>query len=638
MLPYIEDVVLALPDFDPSSPMRACSNLSWQVPDVSLIGSTSNFNLSGGEGGSEAITIAVAVSVLVLLGFCCCWFWYAFRAGKPCCCWSCGCFWFECACRAGLPSDDPAEKNTVFVFAKPHANTPAVLEVIRTKFTEQGIKVLQEGVVTGEEIESKGFMDQHDKFTSPGSSIHYYVVEFNPATLSWADFRGKVLGLTTPADAPTDSLRGIVAANWQKLGLQAPCDDSDNAVHASASPFESLAERTNWFACCVSDDPFGSALLAKGVPEATIKKWSNDPQVKYDDETAKEKGMSKGSIFDALKDLDYKQCLDRCVAINKASAEVLVYQKALDAVNEASKEGADWVKGLNPLVAAVQLAKAKQPARRAFLGAPTNGSYALVTEMGTPPDADCSERARDKVLGFFIAQNTLFMVLAGFCALIIVGFGVAIGVFLLSAIIGVEIFTLSDIYPDCANKTHSIELYLERNPGKFWTERDGVYAPATHNKVDRVFGQGMHKVCTDGQLWFNICIKVFIIVFSYINLLPVPWRFAILCDAYDTDNRNKGQVGLSVLSECVLDCIPHGRRLLRSLMTSECMLVPSLIRSASTSTAGRPKHSGSTCQCTRARSWPGASTSATLRTTSRWARTSTIGSIGTHRECPGLRR
>ena len=150
--------------------------------------------------------------------------------------------------------------------------------------------------------------------------MHYYVVEFDPATLSWADFRGKVLGPTNPADAPTDSLRGIVAANWQKLGLQAPCDDSDNAVHASASPFESLVERTNWLACYVADDPFGSALLAKGIPEATIKRWSNDPQVKYDDETAKEKGMAKGSIFDALKDLDYKQCLDRCVAINKASA------------------------------------------------------------------------------------------------------------------------------------------------------------------------------------------------------------------------------------------------------------------------------------------------------------------------------
>jgi hypothetical protein len=339
-----------------------------------------------------------------------------------------------------LPSDDRPKKNRAFVFAKPHANTPAVLEVIRTKFAEQGIEVLMEGVVTGKEIDSKGLIDQHycaiaqkstltagkdlpvtpekfkeafgedcstvvaegraldalelktrfsayqpegaldkaweatsasgkrmklgdgfycdqitvdgvkyytfnaffmemrGKFTSPGTSIHYFVVEFDQATLSWADFRGKVLGPSTPADAPTDSLRGIVAANWQELGLQAPCDDMDNAVHASASPFESLAERANWLACCVADDPFGSALLAKGVPEATIKKWFNDPHVKYDDETAKEKGKAKGSIFDALKDLDHKQCLDRCVAINKASAMTAKGDQVEDKVEEAEIE------------------------------------------------------------------------------------------------------------------------------------------------------------------------------------------------------------------------------------------------------------------------------------------------------------
>ena len=51
--------------------------------------------------------------------------------------------------------------NTAFVFAKPHANTPAVLDVIKAKFDEKGISVLKEGVVTGEEIDSKGFIDQH---------------------------------------------------------------------------------------------------------------------------------------------------------------------------------------------------------------------------------------------------------------------------------------------------------------------------------------------------------------------------------------------------------------------------------------------------------------------------------------------
>ena len=51
--------------------------------------------------------------------------------------------------------------NTAFVFAKPHANTPAVLDVIKAKFGEKAINVLKEGDVTGEEIDNKGYIDQH---------------------------------------------------------------------------------------------------------------------------------------------------------------------------------------------------------------------------------------------------------------------------------------------------------------------------------------------------------------------------------------------------------------------------------------------------------------------------------------------
>jgi len=64
------------------------------------------------------------------------------------------------------------------------------------------------------------------KFVAPDASIHYYVVEFDPSKLSWADFRGacyvclnrlntyflsilyegKVLGPTDPKDAPEGDL------------------------------------------------------------------------------------------------------------------------------------------------------------------------------------------------------------------------------------------------------------------------------------------------------------------------------------------------------------------------------------------------------------------------------------------------
>ena len=73
------------------------------------------------------------------------------------------------------------------------------------------------------------------KYTAPGLSIYYYTIEWDPKTLSWADFRGsvrplplsarlpflpaawldcggcdQVLGPTDPKEAPTDSLRGVI--------------------------------------------------------------------------------------------------------------------------------------------------------------------------------------------------------------------------------------------------------------------------------------------------------------------------------------------------------------------------------------------------------------------------------------------
>jgi hypothetical protein len=110
---------------------------------------------------------------------------------------------------------------------------------------------------------------------------------------------------------------------WEALGLRAPCNTSDNGVHASASPFEGLAEKMNWLvthsmawhsihstACCccyaagaarpvvlarpsllltvpplcaqsrdLAADAFGVQLLGAGVGAETIKAWAVDPQV-----------------------------------------------------------------------------------------------------------------------------------------------------------------------------------------------------------------------------------------------------------------------------------------------------------------------------------------------------------------------
>jgi len=311
-----------------------------------------------------------------------------------------------------------APRNLAFVFAKPHANTPQMQELIKKKFDEKGISIVSEGEIDGATIDTNKFIDQHyyaiaskatlvtpdklnvpadkflatfgeewetvkseervfnaldiqqklgwdqatldakwnetnvdnktrvkfgggfycgkmdvdgksyytfnaffmtmrGKFTQPTESIHYYVVQYSPDKLSWADFRGEVLGPTNPADAPKDSLRGMLHADWEKLGLKAAPNTGDNGVHASASPFEGLAERTNWLSSTykITEDPFGKMLIEAGLTEETIAAWSVDPQV-----TLVKGEPKKGSLFDALEDMNVSECLAKCVELNAAQS------------------------------------------------------------------------------------------------------------------------------------------------------------------------------------------------------------------------------------------------------------------------------------------------------------------------------
>jgi len=193
------------------------------------------------------------------------------------------------------------------------------------------------------------FMSMRSKFTEPGTQIYYYSVEWDPTELSWADFRGKLLGPTDPAEAPVDSLRGEILAKWEDLGLKTKPNVGDNGVHASASPFEAFAERNNWLGVPIEKDSFGTAMLGSRVPPKVIKGWSVDPQVKIE-------GDKMGSIFDQLEDMDVKECLAKFVDLSnlnkpplKNSAFVFIKPHAVtDAVKSLVKAGLE-AKGLRVL-------------------------------------------------------------------------------------------------------------------------------------------------------------------------------------------------------------------------------------------------------------------------------------------------
>jgi len=149
------------------------------------------------------------------------------------------------------------------------------------------------------------------KYTTPGVCIHCFEVEWDPAALSWKKFRAEIIGATNPKEAAEGSIRQVILADWSNLGLSAEPDTGDNGAHASASPFEGLAEKSNWLGVSIGEDPLGKAFQAAGVPLSHIEAWTGDPAVMLDDK--------KQSLFDLFEDVDVSDCVDKASAIYAAN-------------------------------------------------------------------------------------------------------------------------------------------------------------------------------------------------------------------------------------------------------------------------------------------------------------------------------
>merc|ERR1712194_560199 len=160
------------------------------------------------------------------------------------------------------------------------------------------------------------FMTMRSKFVGDGVSIHCYEVEWNPKDLSWESFRGKLLGPTDPAECPEGSIRKCILDNYKDLGLTSVPNKGDNGVHASASPFEGLAEKCNWLGASSDSDAFGKALLGAGLSKKTVAEWSVDPRVNLP-------GGEKGSVFDALEDMNAEDCLAKLVELNGLNGDAI---------------------------------------------------------------------------------------------------------------------------------------------------------------------------------------------------------------------------------------------------------------------------------------------------------------------------
>mmetsp|Transcript_122281 Transcript_122281/g.351274 ORF Transcript_122281/g.351274 Transcript_122281/m.351274 type:complete len:396 (+) Transcript_122281:65-1252(+) len=215
----------------------------------------------------------------------------------------------------GLPWSEALQKDLVFNLADGAAKLGISMDELGDRFDKlkKGVDMLKFGggfycgKVDGIYVINGFYARMRSQFTQPGTSIYYYEVQWDPNRLSWGDFRGRVLGATDPKAADPTSLRSAILKDWQALGLQAEPNTGNNGMHASASPFEALAERANWLGMPLEADFYGKAMLSLAIPLATMKAWCDDPAVQYDGR--------RQSLFDLLEDLDPRACLRKSVAI-----------------------------------------------------------------------------------------------------------------------------------------------------------------------------------------------------------------------------------------------------------------------------------------------------------------------------------
>ena len=136
------------------------------------------------------------------------------------------------------------------------------------------------------------------EYLAAGASVHYFVVEWDNEAMSWDEFRKKVVGSTNPSLAHPDSLRSIMSADWEGLGLESPMNMMRNGVHASASAFEAMVERSIWMKITPELDDYWPQLIDAGLTPDILRCWITNVFV-----------MGK-TVFDHMEDKGSRECIE----------------------------------------------------------------------------------------------------------------------------------------------------------------------------------------------------------------------------------------------------------------------------------------------------------------------------------------
>lgn len=167
-------------------------------------------------------------------------------------------------------------------------------------FVERKTVKLQDGILMGylEEVDAycinAFYPSMEANFYHPDTRIHYHVVEFDPAQVSWKSFRKNILGATDSSKADPASFRGRL---YSQYPVRFP--GRDNFVHGSAGPIEGFVERAihepDFNAC---SNPIGRYLAEREVSLDEFKAWKSRLSI-----------TEIGELFDATEEMNTDEVL-----------------------------------------------------------------------------------------------------------------------------------------------------------------------------------------------------------------------------------------------------------------------------------------------------------------------------------------
>lgn len=175
-------------------------------------------------------------------------------------------------------------------------------EELNTHWAKYGARKIAGGIYVSHFAEEKlyvlnGFYpSMREIFTAEGASILVLLLDFAPEQLPWKRFRDEIIGVTNPAAADEDSIRGYLHEHQQALGITVTY--RENAIHASASAFEALCEKALWMPeLPLTRDPLWLVLDGSGITFERLRTWREEnPLVTLDGRTA--------TLLDLLENLD----------------------------------------------------------------------------------------------------------------------------------------------------------------------------------------------------------------------------------------------------------------------------------------------------------------------------------------------